>query len=604
MARTFVNLLVNDNGFNAALKKTIGTFASLGNAANSAKGQFSKFADGVAQVAQSQQLLNTALKGNPYGIMAQAATFAFTKIVEKATEATDAEKRAMEWTQKRAEIEQQSNEAIGRSTGELMAKYELLRVQWLNLRSDQQKIDWIKNNQSAFNGLNLAVNDVTSAENVFVNNTSNVVTALKARAEAEAYAELYKEQIKKNAMNKASGKYNVPLITDPYYKPTEMEAKLAGFTLANKHENFEYKMVDNADPRNPGQHKEWTGRLSQIGLNRLNENRQKLGSASLENADRMLADQYASKMAELQFKANELQNNSLFGRVGSGSGNRGGGGNGGKVKKLTELQSNQQRINELTQEYVNLGDIATQQAKARKEAIQEEIHKLTERNNQLKLYSEQARGKYQGGDVQKTELNGSEFRGFAAASLDIGSGLSDEVMNKLRSIQQAGNGASEAWKNASTTVGIFGNAISAIKDPAAQIAATVAQAIASVALAYSQTLAQDKTTKSNIWAFIAAAAAATVSMATTIASIHSATGYQNGGIVKGNSYSGDNIYGGPDAMVNAGELVLTKAQQATLAQNLQGGGNIRMTGEIRGESIVLVANRYFKRTGQGEIVTW
>jgi hypothetical protein len=94
-------------------------------------------------------------------------------------------------------------------------------------------------------------------------------------------------------------------------------------------------------------------------------------------------------------------------------------------------------------------------------------------------------------------------------------------------------------------------------------------------------------------------------MVSTIATIHSATGYAQGGIVKGNSYSGDNIYGGPDAMVNAGELVLTKAQQNTLAQNLQGGGgNLRLDGVISGESIHIVHNRYLKRTGQGEIVTW
>ena len=79
-------------------------------------------------------------------------------------------------------------------------------------------------------------------------------------------------------------------------------------------------------------------------------------------------------------------------------------------------------------------------------------------------------------------------------------------------------------------------------------------------------------------------------------------------MIKGNSYSGDNIGGIVDGSqlvgLNAGELVLNKAQQATLAQNLQGGGNIRMTGEVTGEKIVLVANRYLKRTGQGEIVTW
>ena len=101
-------------------------------------------------------------------------------------------------------------------------------------------------------------------------------------------------------------------------------------------------------------------------------------------------------------------------------------------------------------------------------------------------------------------------------------------------------------------------------------------------------------------------------MLSTISSIHSATGYANGGIVKGNSYSGDNIPAmidggaGGFAGLNAGEVVLNASMQNTLAQNLQGSGlqNLNVSGEISGEKIVLVANRFFKRTGQGEIVTW
>ena len=101
-------------------------------------------------------------------------------------------------------------------------------------------------------------------------------------------------------------------------------------------------------------------------------------------------------------------------------------------------------------------------------------------------------------------------------------------------------------------------------------------------------------------------------MLSTISSIHSATGYANGGIVKGNSYSGDNIPAmidggaGGFAGLNAGEIVLNKAAQGNLASQLQGAGmgGMQVIGEISGEKIVLIANRFFKRTGQGEIVTW
>ena len=163
-------------------------------------------------------------------------------------------------------------------------------------------------------------------------------------------------------------------------------------------------------------------------------------------------------------------------------------------------------------------------------------------------------------------------------------------------------------KTISTTaqvVGTIGQAFNAIEDPAAKVAGVVAQAIANVALAYSDALAKTQAEKFNIWGFIAASAAAMVSMGTTIASIHSATGYAEGGIVKGNHYSGDMLDGGSFG-INAGELVLNRSQQGSLASQLEGGGlrNLRLSAEVQGEKIVLVANRYFRRTGQGEIVTW
>ena len=327
MAKSVVELGVKDNGFNAKLKSAMNLFAQLGSAASNAKGQFSKMADGLSQVAQSQQMVNAALKGNPYGLLAQAATAAFTKIIEKATEATDAEKRALEWSEKRSEREQSVNEAIGRSTGELIAKYELLRTSWAALSTDQEKTDWIKNNQSAFKGLNLAVNDVTSAENVFVNNTSQVVAALKARAEAEAYGELYKEEIKKNALKKATGAYNPQRITADY-RPSITEAELAGLT----NEDYEHKTskIWSIQKGRYVDYRERTGRLNSSGIAKMQALRN-MGAASLENADRMGAEYYGNMMTQAQANALAL-GKGLLGPTGSG----GGGGRGGHKSIVEE----------------------------------------------------------------------------------------------------------------------------------------------------------------------------------------------------------------------------------------------------------------------------
>jgi hypothetical protein len=165
-----------------------------------------------------------------------------------------------------------------------------------------------------------------------------------------------------------------------------------------------------------------------------------------------------------------------------------------------------------------------------------------------------------------------------------------------------------SFKDAASAVGNLGSALSGLDDPGAKIAGTVAQAIANIALAFSSADLKDGET-GNVWYWIAATAAGLATMVSTISSIHAATNYAQGGIVKGNSYSGDNIGGLVDGSqfvgLNAGEVVLNAAQQSTLANNLQqAGGSLSVHGVLRGEDIVMVADRYGMRTGRGELAFW
>lgn len=157
---------------------------------------------------------------------------------------------------------------------------------------------------------------------------------------------------------------------------------------------------------------------------------------------------------------------------------------------------------------------------------------------------------------------------------------------------------------ASQAVNAFGSALAGMEDPGAKAAGTVMSAIASIALGFAMASSQANTAGTG-WGWLAWLAAGIAAMATTISTVHSLTGYAQGGIVKGNSYSGDNIYGGPDAMVNAGELVLTKAQQSTLASSLQGNGmqNMNIAGRIKGTDIILSIDRSLKLEGK-QLLTW
>ena len=178
-------------------------------------------------------------------------------------------------------------------------------------------------------------------------------------------------------------------------------------------------------------------------------------------------------------------------------------------------------------------------------------------------------------------------------------------------VETVGKDIKAITKAASITadvVGSIGDAFNAIEDPAAKVAGTVMQAIASVALGFAQATVQ--ATTMGPWAWIAFAATGLATMISTISAIHSATGYAEGGMIKGNSYSGDNIGGLVDGSqfvgLNAGEVVLNASQQNALAQQITGGGmgNVNLTGRLRGTDIILSVDRSLQSMGRGELLVW
>lgn len=96
-------------------------------------------------------------------------------------------------------------ESTNASYGDNIVSLKQLQQKWKNLKTTAEKNQWIKDNKSEFDKLGVAVNDVTDAENIFVNNTEAVVNALKLRAKAAAAQKLAAEQYEKAlvARNKA-----------------------------------------------------------------------------------------------------------------------------------------------------------------------------------------------------------------------------------------------------------------------------------------------------------------------------------------------------------------------------------------------------------------
>lgn len=137
------------------------------------------------------------------GIAIVALTEVISAFSSKSSEAKDKaneQAEAMKEMNSAADEVKNAYDSTLKSTySELMSKYDKLKEGWKALSTEQQKMQWIKQNQSAFGELRLKINDVSEAENIFNNKTDAVVEAFKQRAMAAAYAAkltaLYQKQI-------------------------------------------------------------------------------------------------------------------------------------------------------------------------------------------------------------------------------------------------------------------------------------------------------------------------------------------------------------------------------------------------------------------------
>ena len=193
-------------------------------------------------------------------------------------------------------------------------------------------------------------------------------------------------------------------------------------------------------------------------------------------------------------------------------------------------------------------------------------------------------------DIKQADLGGSlAMKGEQKVKEEL------EYKNKILD-QQA-----KAYQLAGQAATNFGAALAGIEDPAAKAAGTVISAIANIVMGFSMASAQAAAVGAG-WGWLAWVGAGLAALTTTISTVHQLTGFAQGGLVQGNTYSGDQI----PIMANAGEVVLTKAMQSNLAQQLQGTGlqNLNLKGVVSGEQIMIVLDRHLQRSGRGELAVW
>ena len=379
----------------------------------------------------------------------------------------------------------------------------------------------------------------------------------------------------------------------------------------------------NFDKDNPyAQYRKWGNfRIDKMGENSYND------LVGLIRSQQQQTNQLYSTMGQAYRTVNRAEGITVRGITGgSGGGGRGGGANvqvfdptsiAAQEKRVQELTKAWREANEAEREYYktqldqakfDLGVMNGSIKPVRGEVMRgESVGLMTMPKDGIGFDASRIKNEYQALQETLQNLIRDQVR-FGGVSEEVWAKYQEMIDDTKEKIGKfTGNtnknakGTKNSWEDAAQAIGTVGSAMSSIEDPAAKVMGIVAQAIATIALTYAKSLEGTFTP----WDWIAGAAAGLAQMTAVISAIHSTTGYAQGGIVKGNSYSGDNIYGGPDAMVNAGELVLSKAQQGNLATQLQSSGfNGRMVARLKGRDILLSIDRELAATGKGQLLTF
>ena len=172
----------------------------------------------------------------------------------------------------------------------------------------------------------------------------------------------------------------------------------------------------------------------------------------------------------------------------------------------------------------------------------------------------------------------------------------DVTTGNISNITDTAKKTEKAWGAAANAISAIGGALQQIEDPSAKVAGIIMQAVANIALGFATATTQAAAGGPFAWiAATVAGIANMISAVTAIKQVTSAGKFADGGMVGGNSYSGDNL----TASVNSGELILNRAQQNTIASQLQGGAaNIRVQGFVKGHDILLAGSNYALSTGK------
>lgn len=622
-----------------SLSKTFNILAVLSKLARTSIAMFSPIVEvcsatmrGAAVSAETLKLaIRSLMISTGVGIAIVALTEIIGHLINSNTQAAESAKNMASEEAKAADNIQSAYDSTLKSTyANLITKYEQLKDGWKNLRSEHEKTAWIKNNQSAFAELKIKVNGVADAENIFRKNTGAVVEAFTRRAQAAAYAakltELYQKQI---GLVEQKNKVVQNIANDA--KKGGRHAK-EGDVVPESWRSERYGRVGN-----DGQ---W--RFTKVGAERYNGTNVSGDKqvAKIDNSINNLSKQIEDTKKQMASAANSN------GWIDAGKTTSGTGGTGGRVgsggttnhtpsvtdKKDDPLKGSidwyTKAIDEKKRQlYATANEATAKSLNNEMEALQRDLYFLKVRigvevpppievKKTIKPMAEQLQESFDDmqkylkehplqvqADPKRLEKLTQKMEDFekikGLGNVDLGN--FEGVRKAMTDIQGIVDPTAKGFAAAGTACQALGGAMQQLgSDSAAAKAGLVMAAIGQLAL--SLATAMTDAAKQSWITWLAFGISGTAQLVSMVAMISQ---FATGGIVGGNSKSGDRVL----ARVNSGEMILNAAQQAqlfaiangrmqptvntdVLAGLMAGGaGGVKagsVVGKIRGRDIVLV----------------
>lgn len=562
-----------NNAINAATAAN--TASTVTNTAATAANTAAKNAGNIALA------VGKALLGDVSGLLIVAAAGLATYAIATGSQ-TDEQKKLNKETEKTKEATNDLASAMAQS----VSKFYILQNSWSKLRTEQEKNKFLKDNAKEFENLGLKIKDVNQAELTFVDNSNIVVRALQARAQEAAlykqivtayetyYNELDRIEQKRDELNHKTGGGR-----KSEYQQLETDRKAAESALD--------KTLDKVSKRIDKVKEEYAGVLDFTPNDKSDtSNKGKQQIVELNLGDQR--DEITKWVEDIYKQAQQIAKQHEFGIISEDQAN----------KELTALNDKLKSFGLKA----NVDLITRVIPKDGLEKLKSELHKLEEQRNNLPLDADPTVLINKIKELKK-QIEAQEIKlGIKVDEKEIISQF-DATLKSLQgfaSVANYINNIGSAFENCKTGLDYFTtglnmvvsametyNTISEIANviserhaalKAAEAVQDTATTSTKIANATAETAAEEVKAgahmksaaaeffEAHAWIPYVGAALAGAMIGVMVASMAK---FATGGIVPGNSYSGDKVMAG----LNSGEMVLNKRQQSNLFNMIDHGGN-------------------------------